>query len=193
MDAQKSLERLKQGNSNFVADKADGKLQDSSRRKSIVGGQSPYAVVLTCSDSRVVPEIIFDKGLGELFVVRVAGNIANTSTVASIEFAVIELQTKLIVVMGHQNCGTVTVALKGSNNSPNLTHLLQHLKPAIMLAGENATVDEVSLENARLTADNLISRSEIIKNSFQNEGLEIIPAFYNFDTGKVDFYSALKD
>jgi len=192
MDAQKSLDRLKQGNSNFVADKADGRLQNSSRRESLIGGQSPFAVVLSCSDSRVVPEIIFDTGLGDLFVIRVAGNVANTSTVASIEFAVKELQQKLIVVVGHQNCGAVTTAFAGADNGPNLSSLMHQLKPAMQQAGKHASIDEVAMENARLTANNLISRSEIIKNAFQNRGLEIVPAFYNLDSGKVDFYSGLK-
>ena len=193
MDAQKSLDRLKQGNSNFVADKADGRLQNSSRRESLIGGQSPYAVVLACSDSRVVPEIIFDTGLGELFVIRVAGNVANISTIASIEYAVLELRTKLIVVMGHQNCGAVTAAMHSGNNGPNLNHLLQQLKPAMELAGKGAGVDKVARENTILTVDNLISSSEIIKNALQNDGLEIIAAFYNLDTGKVDFNGGLKE
>jgi len=191
MNAQKSLERLKQGNGNFIADKADGKLQDSSRRESLIGEQSPYAVVLSCSDSRVVPEIIFDTGIGELFVIRVAGNIANTSTVASAEFAVLELQTKLIVVMGHQNCGAVTAAFEGGSKSPNLNHLMQQLEPAMQKAGKNASINEVAMENARLTADNLLSRSEIIKNAAQNDGLAIVSAYYNLDSGKVDFHTAL--
>jgi carbonic anhydrase len=139
-----------------------------------------------------VPEIIFDAGLGELFVIRVAGNIADTSTVASVEYALLELRTKLILVMGHQNCGAVAAAIKGGNNGPNLNSLMHQLEPALQIAGEDATIDKVAMENAKLTVDKLRDRSAIINNALQNEGLEIVPAFYNFITGKVDFYDGLK-
>jgi len=98
-------QRLQEGNSRFVEDKLDGKLQNSSRRSDLTGGQQPFAIVLSCADSRVVPELAFDTGLGELFVLRVAGNIANTETIASIEYAVAHCGSKAIVVMGHQSCG----------------------------------------------------------------------------------------
>ena len=116
MTAQESLSRIKEGNARFVADKLDGKLQDSSRRDSLVKGQQPYAIILGCADSRVVPELAFDAGLGELFTVRVAGNIANTSSIASIEYAVAHCGSKLIVVLGHQSCGAVTAAIAGGDN-----------------------------------------------------------------------------
>ena len=116
MTAQESLHRLKEGNNRFVQDKLDGKLQDSSRKTSLLGGQSPFAIILGCADSRVVPELAFDTGLGELFTVRVAGNIANTSSIASIEYAVAHLGAKLIVVLGHQNCGAVAAAIAGGDN-----------------------------------------------------------------------------
>lgn len=103
MTIQEVLDRLHAGNKRFVADKLDGKLQDSSRRDSLTSGQSPYAIVLSCADSRVVPELAFDTGLGEIFVVRVAGNVANTSSIASIEYAVAHLGTPVIVVLGHQS------------------------------------------------------------------------------------------
>ena len=130
------LGRLQEGNSRFVADKLDGKLQDSSRRDSLTGGQEPFAIVLSCADSRVVPELAFDSGLGELFVVRVAGNIANTSSIASMEYAVAHLNTQVIVVMGHQACGAVTAAVAGGDNGYNLNHLLSHITPAISACGE---------------------------------------------------------
>lgn len=112
MTTDQIISRLKSGNENFVSDKLEGKCQDGNRRQSIEKKQEPFAIILTCADSRVVPEIIFDTGLGELFVVRVAGNIANTSSIASIEYAVAHLKTKLIVVLAHESCGAVTAALK---------------------------------------------------------------------------------
>jgi len=98
---QNPLKRLKSGNAAFINDSLNNDLQDSSRRKDVVDGQNPFAVVLTCSDSRVVPELIFDVGIRELFVIRVAGNIANPSSIASIEYAVAHLNIKLIVVLGN--------------------------------------------------------------------------------------------
>jgi len=105
LSAEKALEKLKAGNKNFVSDKLEGNLQDAARRKSLASGQNPYAIILSCADSRVVPELAFDSGLGEIFVIRVAGNVANTSTTASIEYAVAHLGVKLIVVLGHESCG----------------------------------------------------------------------------------------
>ena len=111
MTAQEALQRLKDGNHRFVKEQWEGKFNDSKRRNSLVDGQSPYAIVLSCADSRVVPELAFDTGLGELFVIRVAGNVANTESIASIEYAVAHLNTKLIMILGHQNCGAVTAAM----------------------------------------------------------------------------------
>ena len=99
----------------------------------MIDGQKPYAVILTCSDSRVVPELIFDTGIGELFVIRIAGNVASPSSIASIEYAVTHVDVKLIVVLGHQNCGAVTAALGGVDNGKNIDHLLNFIQPAISL------------------------------------------------------------
>jgi len=115
----------------------------------------------------VVPELAFDTGLGELFVVRVAGNVANSSSIASIEYAVAHLGTKLIVVLGHQSCGAVTAAVAGGDNGYNLNHLLSHITPAIAASKEGATVNDVTKKNADLTVGELINRSEIIV-SFKN-------------------------
>ena len=141
-NADEALTSLKAGNERFVADKLDGKLQDSSRREELTAGQAPYAIILSCADSRVVPEFTFDTGLGELFVLRVAGNVANTSTIASIEYAVAHLGCNLIVVLGHQSCGAVTAALAGGDNGYNLNHLVAHIVPAIDSCGES-DVDSV--------------------------------------------------
>jgi carbonic anhydrase len=187
MTAQESLSRLKEGNARFVEDHLDGKLQNSSRRESLTGGQKPYAIILSCADSRVVPELAFDTGLGELFVIRVAGNVANTSSVASIEYAIAHLGTKLIVVLGHESCGAVTAAVGGGDNGYNLNHLLAHITPAIVTSGNNASLTEVILKNAELTAEDLNNRSDIIKGGVENGDVKIVSAYYNLDTGKVDF------
>lgn len=180
-------QRLKEGNQRFVADNLEGKLQDSSRRNELTGGQSPYAIVLSCADSRVVPEQAFDAGLGELFVVRVAGNVANTSSIASIEYAVAHLGSKVIVVMGHQSCGAVTAAIGGGDNGHNLNHLLSHITPAIAASEAGAEVNDVVKKNAELTGQDLVGRSNIIADAVNSGKVKIVPTYYNLDSGKVDF------
>lgn len=181
------LERLKTGNTNFVTNNLNNDLQDSTRRRAIVGGQDPFAIILTCSDSRVVPELIFDTGIGELFVIRVAGNIANTSSIASIEYAVAHLNVKLIIVLGHQSCGAVTAALASGGGGKNLDHLLNFIQPAI--ADSNSKdVDEVSHIHAKLTTKQLTIESSIIAKVIENDALKIIPAYYSLETGQVDFF-----
>jgi carbonic anhydrase len=181
------LERLKIGNDNFIKDSLNHKFQESSRREAVVDGQNPFAVVLTCSDSRVVPELIFDTGIGELFVIRVAGNVANTSSIASIEYAVAHLNVKLIIVLGHQNCGAVTAALARNNNGKNLDHLINFIQPAISIS-DSQKADAVSHVHAELTAEKMMNDSNIITKAKENEALKIIPAYYNLESGKVDFF-----
>ncbi|MDT0685301.1 carbonic anhydrase [Autumnicola psychrophila] len=181
------LNRLKEGNERFTADKRENKLQDKSRREELTKGQSPYAIVLSCADSRVVPELAFDSGLGELFTVRVAGNVANSSSIASMEYAVAHLGTEIIVVMGHESCGAVTAAMSGGDNGYNLNHLLSHIAPAISASGKDAPVNDVVKKNAQLTAEELKTRSTIIKEASESGKVKIVPAYYNLDSGKVDF------
>ena len=158
MSTDEVISRLKTGNDNFVTDKLDGKLQDSSRRNDLTGGQQPYAIVLSCADCRVVPELAFDTGLGELFVVRVAGNIANSSSLASMEYAVAHCGSKVIVVLGHQSCGAVTAAVGGGDNGYNLNHLLSHITPAITAAGDAASITDCLLYTSPSPRDATLSR-----------------------------------
>lgn len=181
------ISRLQEGNQRFINEMAEGNLQDQSRRNELIEGQHPYAIVLSCSDSRVVPEIAFDTGLGELFVVRVAGNIANTSSIASMEYAVAHTGTPVLIVLAHQSCGAVTSAVRGGDNGKNLSHLLAHIEPAIRACGEDASVDEVAIKNAELTAHTLITKSDIIAEAVSLGKLLIVQAYYHLDTGKVDF------
>ncbi len=186
MTNQEIIQRLKDGNNRFVADRLDGQLQDSIRRDALVGGQEPYAIVLSCADSRVVPELAFDTGLGELFVVRVAGNVANSSSLASIEYAVAHCGSTIIVVLGHQSCGAVTAAVNGGDNGYNLNHLLAHIQPAIAASPTDASVNDVVKKNAALTAQELVNRSSIIKEAVESGKVQIVPAYYHLDSGKVD-------
>lgn len=183
-----ALERLKNGNFRFIKDKLDGKLQNSSRRKELIGGQNPYAVILSCADSRVVPEFTFDTGLGELFVIRVAGNVANTSTLASIEYAIANLKVNLILVLGHENCGAITAAVQNQNNTTdkNFAHLFHYIAPAISLA-KTDDVNIIVKSNAKLTTENIYKNSSIIKKAVDEGKVKIVPAYYHLESGKVDF------
>lgn len=187
MNAQDVLQRLKDGNARFVADNLERKLQDNDRKGELTSGQAPYAIILSCADSRVVPELAFDAGLGELFVLRVAGNVANTSTIASIEYAVAHIGSPVIVVLGHESCGAVTAAVGGGDNGYNLNHLLSHIQPALSASEDGATVNDVVKTNACLTVKDLTSRSSIISDAVNAGKLEIVPAYYNLGTGQVDF------
>lgn len=187
MTIEKSIEKLKEGNARFVADRMDGKLKDSSRRASLTGGQEPYAIILSCADSRVVPELAFDAGLGELFVVRVAGNVANSSSIASMEYAVAHVGSKLIVVLGHESCGAVTAAVGGGDNGYNLNHLLAHISPAVVASGEGASISDVIRKNVELTIKELTSRSQIIREATERGDVRILGAYYNLGTGQVDY------
>jgi carbonic anhydrase len=191
MTIEESLKRLKEGNFRFVKDKLEGKLQDTSRREFLIEEQKPFAVILSCADSRVVPEIIFDAGLGELFVVRVAGNVANSSSVASVEYCVSQSSSKLILVLGHQNCGAVTAAVKGGDYGDNLNHLLNHISPAIIAAGDGASIDDVAKKNANYSAKELEQRSAIIGAAVAIGEAKIVAAYYHLDTGRVDFEDSL--
>lgn len=185
------IQALKDGNKRFMKSKLKHLQQDGKRRKELTDGQAPCAIVLGCADSRVVPEIIFDKGLGELFVVRVAGNVANTCSIASIEYAVAHLNCKVIIVLGHEGCGAVTEARKQEDNGYNLNMLLANILPAVCACGSCASLESVIKKNARLNAKELTSRSSIIadaeKKKKKEERLKIYPAYYHLKSGRVEF------
>jgi carbonic anhydrase len=176
------LERLKQGNSRFL----ERVRADEPRRAELASGQQPLAIVLGCADSRVAPELVFDMGLGELFVVRVAGNVANTASIASIEYAVAHLGAQLIIVLAHESCGAVAAALEGGDAGKNLNRLLEHITPALQASGEG-DVNAVARRNARLNAERLTSESEILREAVEQDGLRIVTAFFHFTMGAVEF------
>ena len=187
LNIQQAFKRLEEGNLHFVNDNLEQRSQLKEKRRALKKGQEPWAIVLCCADSRVVPELIFDTDIGELFVIRVAGNIANISTIASIEYAVANIHSPVIVVLGHENCGAVTAALTDGDHGRNLSHLLSHIQPAKESASGNS-VNEIAKSNAILTAQELTEKSDIIRNEVHKNTLEIIPAYYHLETGKVDFY-----
>jgi len=193
LNADEALQRLKQGNERFRTGRAMGAGQDSAHCKGLAEGQQPFAIILGCSDSRVPTEIVFDTGFGDLFVIRVAGNVANTASIASIEFAVAHLGTKLVVVMAHQCCGAVTAAIEGGDVGGNLNRLLSYIQPALeppeQEPGEDADqeVDVVARRNAQISAERLINESDILRMATEENGVEIVTAFFHFTNGEVVF------
>jgi carbonic anhydrase len=186
VSAKDALARLEAGNRRNRTDRPEAAGRDGSRRRELLGGQSPFAVILSCSDSRIVPEIIFDTGIGDLFVVRVAGNVADSAALASIEYAVAHLGTKLVVVLAHESCGAVTAALSGEFPSDHTGHLMSMIRPAIE-ASEVRDVDTAARRNARLAAKLLLDKSDIISEAVRSTGVRIVSAFYRLEAGDVEF------
>jgi carbonic anhydrase len=188
--ADETLKKLLGSNQNCVS----GKLTQRdllARRGELVQGQHPSAVVLSCSDSRVPPELIFDQGFGDIFVVRVAGNVADSVALGSIEYAVEHLNVPLIVVMGHDKCGAVAATVKGGEPEGNIRSIVERISPAVSKAkasgktGEDL-LDAAIIENVRSVTAGLTRDSAIIKHLVNEKKVKIIPAKYSLATGKVD-------
>jgi len=186
--ADEALTRLVEGNKRFVEMKLAHPDQDAGCRTNLSKGQQPFAVILGCSDSRVPPEVIFDQGLGNLFVVRVAGNVADELGIASIEYAVEHLGSRLIVVLGHERCGAVTAAVKGGELPGHLPALMAALKPAVDkskgCAGD--AVDGAILANVEVTAGQLRESKPILAELVEKGEIKIVGARYDLDTGVVE-------
>ena len=180
------------GNKRYVDGNPTHPNQSASRRRELAQGQNPRVAVLACADSRVAPEIIFDQGLGDLFVVRVAGNVANDHILGSLEYAVEHLGTRLIVVLGHKRCGAVAAACAGGEAPGHIASLVQALAPAVdnISASQNPSddgrVDLVAKENVRLTVERLQSCGPILAELVRQGKLEVAGAFYDLDTGTVE-------
>jgi len=185
MNANEALEKMKQGNQRFRTGSAEGVVIGGPRHEELKQGQQPFAILLSCSDSRVPPEILFDTGLGDLFVVRVAGNVANLSSIASIEYAVLHLGSKLIVVMAHESCGAVGAAIEGGDAGKQLNRLLSHIEPALDPSVQDANV--IARRNAQVSAERMINESDILRSAVEEDGVKIVTAFFHFANGEVDF------
>jgi carbonic anhydrase len=180
---------LMAGNRRFVAGKPQTRDVVSLRHK-LTSGQSPKAIILSCSDSRVSPELIFDQSLGDIFVVRTAGNVADAVGLGSIEYAVEHLHSPLLVVLGHQKCGAVNAACSGEKMpSPNLDAIVEKIDPAVGRAKTYAKPDELVesaiKENVYQSAHDLSANSEIIRHAVESGELTVIEAEYELDSGKV--------
>lgn len=204
--AQEALALLREGNQRFVSDASDrDSITRRVRRLDLTAGQQPFAAVLGCSDSRVPVEIVFDQGLGDLFVIRVAGNIVAPSQIGSVEFAAEQFGTRLVVVLGHSNCGAIQTTINQLRRPPetqsrNLRSIVDLVRPAVQgLLDTDVAYDHDTLvhhavrANIRASAQHLRHGSDIIENLVQNAGLMIVGAEYSLETGVVDFFDGLPD
>lgn len=185
-----AYKRLKQGNIRFVDMKLEHPDQTFKKRLEGLKGQHPFAVILTCADSRVSPEIIFDQGLGDLFEIRNAGNIIDDHVVGSIEYAVAHLGTPLVVVLGHQDCGAVKAAIQHSNETSHIKSLVDAIEPAVELAKKQKGdfYDNAIRENIKLVVRQLRNSEPLLKKNYLKKKIDIIGAYYHIDSGKVEFF-----
>ncbi|MGH8508007.1 MAG: carbonic anhydrase [Gammaproteobacteria bacterium] len=206
ISAQEALERLREGNRRFVSDvRSHDRMMSRTRRTEVAAGQEPFAIILGCSDSRVPAEIVFDQGLGDLFVIRVAGNIVASSQVGSVEFAAARFGTRLVVVLGHSQCGAILATLEElqqptENQSRNLRSIVDRVRPSVeaLLATElrhdpDALVRHAVRANIRVSASHLRHGSEVLEQLIQRNGLVVVGAEYSLETGIVDFFDAVRE
>lgn len=197
-----ALEALREGNRRFVEDLRAGG-SGAGRRRALPRGQDPLAIVLGCSDARVPAEIVFDQGLGDLFVIRVAGNIVAPSQVGSVEFAAEAFGTRLVVVLGHSNCGAIHATLEqlrrpSQDQSRNLRSIVNRIRPAVegLLDREQPLDPELLVHravraNIRMSADHLRHGSEVLEQAIERDGLLVVGAEYSLDSGAVDFFDGV--
>lgn len=202
ISARAALERLREGNARFAAD-VSRSVTTRRKRRELTAGQEPFAIVLGCSDSRVPAEIVFDQGLGDLFVIRVAGNIVAPSQVGSVEFAAERFKTRLVVVLGHSSCGAIDATLEqlqrpSEEQSPGLRSIVDRIRPAVEgLLHRGSSPDELLREavraNIRLAGSQLRHGSEILEHLITHEGLLVIGAEYSLASGVVAFFDGVPD
>jgi carbonic anhydrase len=199
ISAAEALERLREGNRRFVSNQR-GPGPGVLRRPELVEGQEPFAIVLGCSDSRVPAELVFDQGLGDLFVIRVAGNIVAPSQVGSVEFAASRFGTRLVVVLGHSRCGAIVATLEdleapGASTSRNLKSIVDRVRPSVeplldtpLREDRDQLVREAIRANVRVSVDHLRHGSEILERLIAEEGLRVVGAEYALESGEVEFF-----
>ena len=196
-----ALAQLREGNRRFVSETGDlGPLTGQTRRSELVPGQEPFAIILGCSDSRVPAELVFDQGLGDLFVIRVAGNIVAPSQIGSVEFAAHRFGTRLVVVLGHSTCGAVVATLEElerptDSRQGNLSSIVDRIRPSVeaLLEGEHdpdtkTLVEQAVRANIIASVNQLRHGSEILEQLIRNDNLLVVGAEYSLDTGIVDFF-----
>jgi carbonic anhydrase len=203
ISARDALERLRDGNRRFAAGASNGEPSGPARRTELAAGQEPFAIILGCSDSRVPAEIIFDQGLGDLFVIRVAGNIVAPSQVGSVEFAAARFSTRLVVVLGHSKCGAITATVEElarptPEQSRNLRSIVDRVRPSVesllgtpLASDPDALIDAAVRANIRVSANHLRHGSELLEQLIQTDALLVVGAEYSLETGIVDFFDGV--
>jgi carbonic anhydrase len=199
VSAASALQKLREGNARFAANaRGTGTLITAARRAKLTGAQEPFAIVLGCSDSRVPVELVFNQGPGDLFVIRVAGNIVAPSLIGSVEFAADRFGTRLVVVLGHSSCGAIQATIeelhRPTKQSPYLKAIVDRIRPGVeQLVTAGADDGALAVEHAAMTAnvrasvDQLRHGSAIIENLIANDGLVVTGAWYSLETGRVEF------
>ena len=201
ISAEEALKRLRKGNKRFVSDSSIfNKISHKSRHHSLAEDQDPFAIILGCSDSRAPSEIIFDQGLGDLFVIRVAGNIVAPTQIGSIEFAVEKFGTRLVVVMGHSRCGAILATLEGRGQpleaqSKSLRSIVDRIRPSLISLDidqdPETLLQQAVRANIHSSVHQLQHESNILKNLVKERNLLILGAEYSLDTGIVNFFDEL--
>lgn len=185
-----SIAKLKEGNLRFISGNLQHPRQTRDRRTELTESQHPFAIIVSCSDSRVPPEIVFDQGLGDLFVCRIAGNVINDESLGSIEYVVDNLGVRLIVVLGHQYCGAVQAAreiIAAKGKAPgHIQSLVAAIKPAVEATAKD-DLDATIKANVKYVVDALRSSTPILKTKVDASGLKVIGGYYSLDTGVVNF------
>lgn len=199
--AAEALQRLREGNQRFVSGvRSVEAMLSHARRDQLVAGQEPFAIILGCSDSRVPAEIVFDQGLGDLFVIRVAGNIVAPSQIGSVEFAAEQFKTRLVVVMGHTHCGAVSATVEEmqrptGEQSLNIKAIVDRIRPSVasfipteLWKQKDELLRQATRANVRASVNQLRHGSETLEHLIDHEGLVIVGAEYDVETGVVEFF-----
>ncbi len=204
LSAPEALQQLKDGNARFTSGmRSLDAMMKQAHRAELADGQAPFAVIIGCSDSRVPVEIVFDQGLGDLFVIRVAGNVVSNTQIGSVEFAAETFGTRLVVVMGHSCCGAISATLDalkspGNAGSRGLLSIVNRIRPAVEELVQNDPDDE-SLHhhavraNVRMAAQTLRASSPILERLILEDGLLVVGAEYSLETGEVDFFDGVPE
>lgn len=201
VSAREALKRLREGNLRFASNvRGSDAFVSHTRRAELTTGQQPFAIILGCSDSRVPAEIVFDQGLGDLFVIRVAGNIVAPSQVGSVEFAAARYGTRLVVVLGHSQCGAILATIEAlrmptENQSRNLRAIVDRVRPSVeglfatgLKHDPEALVKQAVRANIRASVSHLRHGSPVLEQLIQDEGLVVVGAEYSLESGVVDFF-----
>jgi carbonic anhydrase len=203
ISARQALQALRDGNRRFVAERQRKDRTGATRREEVTERQEPFAIILGCSDSRVPAEIVFDQGLGDLFVIRVAGNIVAPSQIGSVEFAAEQFKTRLVVVLGHTGCGAINATIEqlkrpAEMQSRNLRAIVDRVRPSVEpllatpLRDDPQTLASIAVRaNVRASATNLRHGSDILEQLIERDELLVVGAEYSLETGVVEFFEGL--